>query len=280
LVPTSGNYFHLHLVSDSTGETLITVARAVAAQYANVSAVEHVYPLVRSQKQLERVLNEIEEAPGIVLFTLLEKDLVQRLEAKCKEMNIPSLSIIGPVMQLFEAYLGAATAGRVGAQHVLNAEYFKRIDALNYTMMHDDGQHVEGLEEADVVLVGVSRTSKTPTSIYLANRGIRTANVPLVPGIPLPHQLEMVKKPLVVSLHATPERLIQVRQNRLLSMGAAPSNEEYVDRQAVTDEVAYARRLCAKFDWVQLDVTRRSIEETAAAVMKLYADRLKTRPAE
>ena len=173
-MPTSGNYFHLHLVSDSTGETLITVARAVAAQYANVTAVEHVYPLVRSQKQLDRVLDEIEEAPGIVLFTLLEKDLVGRLEAKCRDINIPSLSIIGPVMQMFEAYLGAATTGRVGAQHVLNAEYFKRIDALNYTMIHDDGQHVEGLEDADVVLVGVSRTSKTPTSIYLANRG-RTA---------------------------------------------------------------------------------------------------------
>ena len=139
-MPTSGNYFHLHLVSDSTGETLITVARAVAAQYANVTPVEHVYPLVRSQKQLDRVLDEIEEAPGIVLFTLLERDLVVRLEAKCKEINVPSLSIIGPVMQLFEAYLGAATTGRVGAQHVLNAEYFKRIDALNYTMMHDDGQ--------------------------------------------------------------------------------------------------------------------------------------------
>jgi [pyruvate, water dikinase]-phosphate phosphotransferase / [pyruvate, water dikinase] kinase len=278
-VPTSGNYFHLHLVSDSTGETLITVARAVAAQYANVTAVEHVYPLVRSQKQLDRVLDEIEEAPGIVLFTLLEKDLVVRLESKCKEINIPSLSIIGPVMQLFEAYLGAATAGRVGAQHVLNAEYFKRIDALNYTMMHDDGQHVEGLEEADVVLVGVSRTSKTPTSIYLANRGIRTANVPLVPGIPLPHQLENLKKPLVVSLHATPERLIQVRQNRLLSMGTGPSNsgEDYIDRQAVTDEVAYARRLCARFNWAQLDVTRRSIEETAAAVLKLYTDRQRQR---
>src|SRR5205807_7369893 len=170
LVPTTGNYFHLHLVSDSTGETLITVARAVAAQYANVTAVEHVYPLVRSQKQLDRVLEEIEEAPGIVLFTLLEKDLVGRLEAKCQQINIPSLSIIGPVMQLFQAYLGAPTTGRVGAQHTLNAEYFRRIDALNYTMMHDDGQHVEGLEEADVVLVGVSRTSKTPTSIYLANR--------------------------------------------------------------------------------------------------------------
>jgi [pyruvate, water dikinase]-phosphate phosphotransferase / [pyruvate, water dikinase] kinase len=276
-VPTTNNYFHLHLVSDSTGETLITVARAVAAQYANVTPVEHVYPLVRSQKQLDRVLDEIEEAPGIVLFTLLEKDLVLRLEAKCKEINVPSLSIIGPVMQLFEAYLGAATTGRVGAQHVLNAEYFKRIDALNYTMMHDDGQHVEGLEDADVVLVGVSRTSKTPTSIYLANRGIRTANVPLVPGIPPPHQLEGLKKPLVVSLHATPERLIQVRQNRLLSMGAGPSNEDYIDRQTVADEVAYARRLSAKYSWAQLDVTRRSIEETAAAVLKLYADRQRQR---
>lgn len=279
-MPTSGNYFHLHLVSDSTGETLITVARAVAAQYTNVTPVEHVYPLVRSQKQLDRVLDEIEEAPGIVLFTLLEKDLVGRLEAKCKDINIPSLSIIGPVMQLFEAYLGASTAGRVGAQHVLNAEYFARIDALNYTMLHDDGQLVEGLEEADVVLVGVSRTSKTPTSIYLANRGVRTANVPLVPGIPIPHQLEILKKPLVVSLHATPERLIQVRQNRLLSMGADSGNENYIDRQSVTDEVAYARKLSAKFNWVMLDVTRRSIEETAAAILKLYTDRQRQKSAE
>jgi regulator of PEP synthase PpsR (kinase-PPPase family) len=223
------------------------------------------------------VLDEIEEAPGIVLFTLLEKDLVGRLEAKCRDINIPSLSIIGPVMQMFEAYLGAATTGRVGAQHVLNAEYFKRIDALNYTMIHDDGQHVEGLEDADIVLVGVSRTSKTPTSIYLANRGIRTANVPLVPGIPLPHQLETLKKPLVVSLHATPERLIQVRQNRLLSMGAETGNDDYIDRQSVTDEVAYARRLSAKFSWAQLDVTRRSIEETAAAILKLFTDRQRQR---
>jgi regulator of PEP synthase PpsR (kinase-PPPase family) len=279
-VPTSNNYFHLHLVSDSTGETLITVARAVAAQYANVTPVEHVYPLVRSQKQLDRVLDEIEEAPGIVLFTLLEKDLVSRLEHKCKEINVPSLSIIGPVMQLFEAYLGAATTGRVGAQHVLNAEYFKRIDALNYTMMHDDGQHVDGLEEADVVLVGVSRTSKTPTSIYLANRGIRTANVPLVPGIPVPHQLETLTRPLVVSLHATPERLIQVRQNRLLTMGAGSGNDTYIDKQAVADEVAFARKLSAKHNWPLLDVTRRSIEETAAAVLKLYTDRQRNRSLE
>jgi len=279
-VATSNNYFHLHLVSDSTGETLITVARAVAVQYANVSPVEHVYPLVRSQKQLDRVLDEIEEAPGIVLFTILEQDLVRRLEEKCSEINVPSLSIIGPVMQLFEAYLGAATTGRAGAQHTLNAEYFKRIDALNYTMVHDDGQHYEDLEQADVVLVGVSRTSKTPTSIYLANRGIRTANVPLVPGIPLPHQLESLKRPLVVCLHAAPERLIQVRQNRLLSLGAAPVNDTYINRKAVADEVALARKLSIKYNWVLLDVTRRSIEETAAAVMKLYTDRQRAQPTE
>src|SRR3981189_435125 len=260
-VPTIGNYFHLHLVSDSTGETLITVARAVAAQYANVTPVEHVYPLVRSQKQLDRVLDEIEEAPGIVLFTLLEKDLVGRLEAKCRDINIPSLSIIGPVMQLFEAYLGAATTGRVGAQHVLNAEYFKRIDALNFTMMHDAGQTAEGLEEGAVVLVGVSRTSKTPTSIYLANRGIRTANVPLVPGIPLPHQLETLKKPLVVSFHATAERLIQAWQNGLLGMGAPTPNDDYIDRQSVVEEAVVAHRVPTQFSGAQLDVTRRSIEE-------------------
>lgn len=245
-----------------------------------MTPVEHVYPLVRSQKQLDRVLDEIEEAPGIVLFTLLEKDLVSRLEDKCQQINVPSLSIIGPVMQLFEAYLGAATTGRVGAQHVLNAEYFKRIDALNYTMIHDDGQHVEGLDEADVVLVGVSRTSKTPTSIYLANRGIRTANVPLVPGIPVPEQLEKLTRPLVVSLHATPERLIQIRQNRLLSMGADSGSDSYIDRQSVTEEVAFARKLSAKHDWPLLDVTRRSIEETAAAIMKLYSDRQRNRPSQ
>jgi regulator of PEP synthase PpsR (kinase-PPPase family) len=276
----SGSYFHLHLISDATGETLTTVARAATAQYTKMTPVEHVYPLVRTQKQLDRVLAEIDESPGIVLYTLLEEDLVARLESHCRELSVPCLSILGPVLALLQSYLGTETSHRVGAQHTLNAEYFKRIDALNYTMMHDDGQHVEGLEEADVVLVGVSRTSKTPTSIYLANRGVRTANVPLVPGIPLPHQLETLKKPLVVSLHATPERLIQVRQNRLLSMGADTPNDDYIDRQAVADEVAYARKLSAKFSWAQLDVTRRSIEETAAAVLKLFTDRQRQRLAE
>ena len=164
-----------------------------------------------------------------------------------------------------------------GKQHLLDSEYFARIDAMTFAINHDDGQSSWGIDDADVCLVGVSRTSKTPTSIYLANRGIRTANVPLVPGIPMPHQLETLKKPLVVSLHATPERLIQVRQNRLLSMGAETGNDDYIDRQSVTDEVAYARRLSAKFSWAQLDVTRRSIEETAAAILKLFTDRQRQR---
>src|ERR1700759_1841584 len=269
-MPDTG-YFPLHLVSHATGETLITVARAAAAQYANVAPVEHLYPMVRSRKQLDHCLAEITESPGLVLYTLLEEDLIQSLENTCRELGLPCMSVLGPILRLFQSYLGAETIHRAGAQHVLNAEYFQRIDALNYSMIHDDGQHVEGLAEADVVLIGVSRTSKTPTSIYLANRGVRTANVPLVPGIALPLQLETLKKPLVVSLHATPERLIQGRQNRLLSMGGGPGNDDYIDRQVVADEVAFARKLCIKFNWAQLYVTRRSIEESAAAVLKLFA---------
>jgi regulator of PEP synthase PpsR (kinase-PPPase family) len=271
--PRTPSYFHLHLVSDATGETLITVARAAAAQYATVSPIEHIYPLVRSEKQLDRVLAEIEASPGIVLYTLLDSDLTERLEGKCRELGLPVMSILGPVLRLFQAYLGAETTPRVGAQHTLNAEYFKRIDALNYTMLHDDGQHVDDLEHADVVLVGVSRTSKTPTSIYLANRGVKTANVPLVPGTPVPPALEQLAQPLVVGLFASPERIVQIRQNRLLGLKAQRDDDLYVDRDAVADEIAFSRRLCGKHNWPLIDVTRRSIEETAAAVLKLLSDR-------
>jgi regulator of PEP synthase PpsR (kinase-PPPase family) len=269
----TGSYFHLHLVSDATGETLITVARAATAQYTKVQPVEHMYPLVRTQKQLDRVLAEIEESPGIVLYTLLEDELVARLEKTCRELSLPCLSILGPVLQLLQSYLGTETSHRVGAQHTLNAEYFKRIDALNYTMLHDDGQHVDDLEEAEVVLVGVSRTSKTPTSIYLANRGVKTGNVPLVPGVPVPPPVEQLTRPLVVGLYASPERIVQIRQNRLLGLRAHHDDAQYIDRQAVAEEVALSRRLCAKHNWPSIDVTRRSIEETAAGVMKLLAER-------
>jgi regulator of PEP synthase PpsR (kinase-PPPase family) len=272
MMPEAG-YFHLHLVSDSTGETLITVARAAAAQYTKVIPVEHVHPLVRAPKQLDRVLAEIEETPGIVLYTLLQGNLVDRLEQKCRDFGLPCLSILGPVLHLFQSYLGAESTYKVGAQHTLNAEYFRRIDALNYTMMHDDGQHTDDLEEADVLLIGVSRTSKTPTSIYLANRGVKTANVPLVSGVPLPPGIERLKRPLVVGLYATPERIVQIRQNRLLGLKAYRDDDKYIDPQSVAEEVAASRRLCARHNWPLIDVSRRSIEETAAAVLALLAER-------
>jgi [pyruvate, water dikinase]-phosphate phosphotransferase / [pyruvate, water dikinase] kinase len=269
----NSSFFHLHLVSDSTGETLITVARAASAQYVNAAPVEHVYPAVRTSRQLDRVLAEIEESPGITLYTLLDAALISRLENKCRDLGLPCLSILGPVLRLFQAYLGAESTHKVGAQHMLNAEYFKRIDALNYTMMHDDGQLPEDLENADVVLVGVSRTSKTPTSIYLANRGVKTANIPMVPGTPVPAQLEAVHHPLVVGLFASAERIVQIRQNRLLGLKVHRADAQYIDRQAVAEEIAFSRRLCAKHSWPLIDVTKRSIEETAAAIMALLAER-------
>jgi regulator of PEP synthase PpsR (kinase-PPPase family) len=268
----AGSYFHLHLVSDATGETLTTVARAATAQYTKVLPVEHVYPLVRTQKQLDRVLAEIEESPGLVLYTLLDEELLQRLEKHCRELSLPCLSILGPVLQLLRSYLGAETTHRVGAQHTLNAEYFKRIDALNYTMLHDDGQHLEGLEKADVVLVGVSRTSKTPTSIYLANRGVKTANVPLVPGSGIRH-IEQLSRPLVVGLYASPERIVQIRQIDCSASGRITMTINTSTTRRSPRKVAFSAQAITRHNWPSIDVTRRSIEETAAAVLSLLAER-------
>ena len=263
------SFFHLHLVSDSTGETLITVARAATAQYEGVSAIEHVYPLVRSPQQLDRVISEIEAAPGIVLYTLVESELSERLEAACRETGSPCLAVLSPVHSLFKAYLGADSTARPGAQHMLNADYFKRIDAMNFTLMHDDGQLPDDIEEADVLLFGVSRTSKTPTAIYLANRGLKTANIPLVPGIPLPPHVEAAKKPLMIGLIASPERIVQIRENRILSLHASEKTD-YTDRAAVAEEIAFSKRLFTRNRWPMIDVTRRSIEETAAAIIDHY----------
>jgi [pyruvate, water dikinase]-phosphate phosphotransferase / [pyruvate, water dikinase] kinase len=269
------SYFHLHLVSDSTGETLIAASRAASAQYQGVASIEHVYPLIRTPAQLDRVTAEIENAPGIVLFTLVDADLSKRLEEGCAASGSPCLSVLGPILTLFKSYLGQNSTPRAGAQHMLNADYFKRIDALNFSMLSDDGQAPENLDHADIVLLGVSRTSKTPTSIYLANRGYKTANVPFVPHVPLPSNLDHLRRPLVVGLIASADRIVQIRQNRLLSLNA-DSETEYVDRTAVAEELAASRRLFAERGWATIDVTRRSIEETAAAVLDLYrAHRLK-----
>ena len=263
-------YFHLHLVSDSTGETLNAVAKAACAQFDMGRPIEHVYPLVRTKKQLERAIVEIESAPGLVLHTMVNSELRMMLEESCRTLGQPSVSVLDPVMSLLGSYLGAEVSHRPGAQHDLDAKYFARIEALNFTMAHDDGQSAATLDNADVILVGVSRSSKTPTCIYLANRGIKAANIPIVLGINLPTELDRVTRPLIIGLITGPERLIQIRRNRLLSLHEE-TETDYVDLDAVRAEIAFARRLFADKGWPVIDVTRRSIEETAAAVLALHS---------
>ncbi len=264
-------FFHLHLISDSTGETLIAAGRAAAAQYADARAIEHIYPLIRSEKQLEKVLEGIEAEPGIVLYTIVDERLASALDRHCAALGVPHVSVLEPVLNVFQSYLGSRTGRRVGAQHVLDAEYFRRIDALNFTMEHDDGQALDDIDEAEIVLVGISRTSKTPTSIYLANRGLKTANVPIVVGMPLPEPLLKASKPLIVGLIASVDRIAQVRQNRVLGSSPGYDGGIYVDRAQITEELRYGRQLCERHGWPVIDVTRRSIEETAAAVVALLS---------
>ena len=263
------NYFHLHLISDSTGETLIAAGRAAAAQFQSSHALEHVYPLIRNRKQLMQVMEAIDGAPGIVLYTIVDRELSDIIDAQCKEMGVPCVSVLEPVIDLFQTYLGAPSRRRSGAQHVMDADYFARIDALNFTMDHDDGQLPADFNDADVVLIGISRTSKTPTSIYLANRGIKTANIPIVPGVPLPERLYDATTPLIVGLIATADRISQVRQHRVLGTTQGFHGEEYTDRASISEELKYARALCTRNNWPVIDVTRRSIEETAAAIVAL-----------
>ncbi len=265
-------YFHMHMVSDATGETLSTVARAATAYYADYQPIEHMYALVRTLKQLERALIEIERQPGIVLFTIADKPLQQQLERHCIALAIPTISVLDPVINSLAAYLKTESRPHPGGQHTLNAEYFRRMDALNYTLIHDDGQHVDDLDAADIILVGVSRSSKTPTSIYLANRGIKTANIPLVPGVPHPPQLEVVTHPLIVGLVASAERISQIRRHRLITLNETRETY-YVNRQAITAELLTAKKLFTRHNWPVIDVTRRSIEETAAAILNLLAER-------
>jgi regulator of PEP synthase PpsR (kinase-PPPase family) len=250
---------HLHLLSDSTGETLDIVAKACLAQFDNVDAIRHFWPMVRSEGHLDRVLDDIAQRPGLVLYTLVNPTIRRALEQNIRRRGIHAVSVLDPVIDALSAVTGEATKGRPGRQHALDAAY-------------DDGISPENWEEADIVLAGVSRTSKTPTSIYLANRGYKVANVPLVRESPPPPSLFRLNHPLVVGLTTNPERLIQIRRNRLLALNQAPETD-YVDVEAVSAELSFARRIFADQEWPVIDVTRRSIEETALAIVKLCAER-------
>ena len=263
---------HLHLLSDSTGETLENIAKAALAQFDDVETVRHFWPMVRTEAHLERILTEIAQNPGLVVFTLVNPATRRVLEERCAALGLPAVAPLDPVNEMLSAMLGQAAKARPGRQHVLDAAYFARVDAIQWTIAHDDGIAHEDWEQADIVLAGVSRSSKTPTSIYLANRGYKTANIPVVVESPPPPALFTLTKPLVVGLTTSADRLIQVRRNRMLSMGQQ-ADTAYVEEEAVLRELAYARRMFADRGWPVIDVTRRSIEETAAAVVALVNDR-------
>jgi [pyruvate, water dikinase]-phosphate phosphotransferase / [pyruvate, water dikinase] kinase len=262
--------FHLHLVSDSTGDTVHSVARACLVQFENSEAVEHIWSMVRTRSQIERVVSGVAANPGVVLYTLVDDTLRAPLVEGCRKLQVPAIPVLEPVIAALGSFLGSQSRGRPGQQHMLDGEYFRRIDAMTYAMAHDDGQAARGWNDADVILVGVSRTSKTPTCIYLANRGIKAANVPIVPNSVLPPELFAADRPLIVGLTNDPERLIQVRRNRLTQMQHEDEGD-YTDIEAVRAEVTAARRLFTDMKWPVIDVTRRSIEETAAAILKLLA---------
>lgn len=262
---------HLHLVSDSTGETLETVAKAALAQFDDVEAIRHYWPMVRTPGHVERIMAEIAQNPGLVLFTMVNADLRTALEKRCAALGLPHVGAIDPVMEALSNVLGKPLKARPGLQHMLDDAYFARVEAIQFTIAHDDGLNWENWEQADIILAGVSRSSKTPTSIYLANRGYKTANIPIVVESPPPDLLYKLNHPLVVGLVTNPERLVQIRRNRLLALNQTPDTD-YVDQDAVTREAAYARRMFADNGWPVIDMTRRSIEEAAAAIINLYAE--------
>jgi len=261
--------FHLHLISDSTGGTLNSVVKACLAQFEGVENEQHFWPLIRAQRQLPTVIEAIRQNPGLVLYTLVDDGLAKTLEKHCRALGVPSLSILHPVLDLMSVSFSMQSRAEPGLQHQLNEEYFARMDAVDYALHHDDGQKSDrDLEKADVILVGVSRTSKTPTCIYLANRGVKAANVPYVPGVPFPQRVLDLEKPMFVGLTAAPDRLIDIRRNRLRQLGEQRETD-YLEPAHVEEEIAEARRFYNRRGWPVIDVTRRSVEETAAEILSL-----------
>ena len=257
----------IHLISDSTGETLRSVGAAAAAQF-NLEYEENVYPLIRSKKNLERVYKKIIKKPGIVLCTLVDDEMSNMLEQFCLENEIAYMPFMSNIVSLIERETKTKAIKKPGGQHELNDEYFKRIEALNFTLDHDDGQNLETITDADIILVGVSRTSKTPTCIYLANQGIKAANIPLVPNHELP-DLATEKPITIIALITTPQNLVEVRKKRAIELGLDPKTDDYTNINSVTQEIDEAKRIFNNMAWPTIDTTRRSVEETAAAIMNI-----------
>ena len=269
---SADRYFHVHLVSDTTGEGLRQLLDKALLFFPGHQPLVHMHTLVRSRPELKAVLEQLEKEPGLVLHALRVPERRQRLEQFCREQGLPCLSVLDPLVEVLSAYLNTHEKLVRSPRPALDEHYFARMRALDYAMMHDDGQNADTLDEADIILIGLSRTSKTPTSIYLANQGYRTANIPFITADALPPQLFRLKKPLIVGLVATPRSLSGLRRNRLEDIGA-DEVQDYAERRAIAAEVTALKKLCARHGWPIIDVTRRAVEETAAMIINMMRRR-------
>ena len=259
----------IHFVSDSTGETIDNAVSATISQFPGLKKKEFFWPMVRSKGQIEEILENTEKNPGLIVFSILDDENRALLEKGCKRQNIPCISPLDSLFNTFNNNVSLSATKIAGGQHKLDGNYFKRVDAFDYAMQHDDGQKILSMKDADIILVGVSRTSKTPTSIYLANKGIKAANIPLVANTSLPEELFTFKKPIIIGLIKDPRTLMHVRQTRLKLMGEDHATL-YADINSIKLEIIQARKIFTKYAWPSIDVSRRSVEETSAAIMKIY----------
>lgn len=266
--------YHIHMISDSTGETIASALRATVSMFEDVRVSYRRHVMIRSHESLDAALAIVAEQPGLVFHTVVEADLRARLERGCHEIGVTAVPFLDPLLSTLTAYFSKSAAMRPGAQHAVDERYYARVAALDFALAYDDGHLAERLREADAVLIGVSRTSKTPTCVYLAGRGIKAANIPLIPGQEPPAALLELgdKGPVVIGLTAKPSRLAQIRENRLLSLSHENASE-YADLEAIKREVVEARQLMDRLGCPVIDVTRRSIEETAAAIRQLVEER-------
>ena len=263
--------YQVYQVSDSTGETLDRIFLAVKAQFTNFNCKTIHYSFTRTENQIDKIISKCQtEKNIIILYTIVDKNIAKYLTSRCKKNNIPCFQVLGNLISDFSKLLSQEASHKPSGQHVLDEEYYKRIEAVKFTMSHDDGKIISDLEKSDIVLVGVSRTSKTPTSIYLANRGYKTANIPIISNKNLPDQLiKNTQKICTIGLVCDPTRLSDVRKNRVQSMHEdRPS--EYTNEKKIISELENSKQLFKKYNWPIIDVTRKAVEETAASVIKIF----------
>ncbi|MEQ9115247.1 MAG: pyruvate, water dikinase regulatory protein [Rickettsiales bacterium] len=265
---------NIHLISDSTGETLLLMSKALLSQFDGLQVKEYTWSMTRSEAQLDRVIESVKQKNGVVLYTLAEEGLKTRLMQFCKENKIFCVEALEHLTKTFSEYLGKKPNPAIGKQHAIDQSYFQRIEAMNFTISHDDGQISEQIENAEIVLLGPSRTSKSPTSMYLAFRGFKTANIPIIKEVGIDESFLKNKEIFFIGLTISPKRLVEIRKNRLLSLNEKRETQ-YTDLDSVKEEVVFAKKICLKHNISLIDVTRRSVEETSAQIIQMYYERKK-----